>query len=481
MKAIKYLMMGALLMGCSLGTMAQEGNMNDVAAVKNLVKNKPDDYDKQLKAFVKANKKKADVLVAIGRVLFEEKDTMNAAVFANQALVAQKNDYAPAYILLGDIASMADDGGKAASNYEQAIWADPKNPEAYRKYAIVYSRLNPEMANQKLEELRQQLPDYPVDALIGHINYNVQRYGTAIEAYRKVPKDKLERMEFIEFARSLQLANLYQESQEVVVAGLAKEPLNATLNRFAMMNCNELKNYPEALKYADVLFTQVPKDSVTLKDIDYLNYGKAYYGNNQYQEAVGKYEEALKLAVDDQSLHGELYKSMSDAYKGMKDYPNAIENQKKYLDGKEDADATDWAGLGSLYTGYARTLDGDAKKEALKTADQFYADFIAKFADAEEFGLLQRGRLNAQIESDVAEGTAKPYFERLAEQVKAHETIDDTDKDRLFDAYSYLMRYNLKVKNYQDAYDYAKKLLEVRPDDADIQRVVTSLEKLANK
>ena len=58
MNTMKYFMMGALLMGCSLGTMAQSGTPADVEAVRALAKNKPADYDKQVNAFVKANKKK---------------------------------------------------------------------------------------------------------------------------------------------------------------------------------------------------------------------------------------------------------------------------------------------------------------------------------------------------------------------------------------------------------------------------------------
>ena len=69
MKTFKYLLLGALLLGGSAASMAQDGTKADVDAIKNLVKNKPADYDKQVKNFIKANKKNADNLVAIGRVL----------------------------------------------------------------------------------------------------------------------------------------------------------------------------------------------------------------------------------------------------------------------------------------------------------------------------------------------------------------------------------------------------------------------------
>ena len=480
MKAIKYLVMSALLMGFSTAAMAQDGTPADVDAVKNLVKAKPADYDKQIKNFVKANKKNNENLIAIGRVLMEAEDYDNARQFCTQALANSKNTYAPAYVLLGDIAAMKEDGGEAAVNYEQAIYADPKAPEAYRKYATVYRKIDPEGAVQKLEDLRQQRPDYPVDALIGHINYLSLRYGKANEAYSKVPSDQLKRMDFIEYAMSNYHGRQYDKALEIVKAGLTKEPLNATMNRIAMMCSNELKAYPEALQYAETLFTKVDKDSVTISDIDYHNYGKAYYGNNQFEEAIAKFKEALALPTEEKDLHDELYKGISDSYKSLKDFPSAIDAYKEFLGVKADADATDYAGLGILYNSYARTLQGDEKVAVLTEADQVYANLISKFPDAEEYALWQRGRVNAQIDADLSKGLAKPYFERLGELINAHETIDDTDKSRLFDVHSFLMRYYVKNKDNKAALENARKLQELQPEDAEIKKVVEALEKAAN-
>jgi tetratricopeptide (TPR) repeat protein len=329
-----------------------------------------------------------------------------------------------------------------------------------------------------LEELRNELPNYPVDRLIGHISYSQQRYASAIEAYSKVAVSDLTRMDFIEYARALQLARKFDESQRIVQAGLSKEPLNATLNRFALMNCNDLKKFDESLKYAEVLFTKVDKDSVNLSDLDYMNYAKAFYGNNQFEEAIAKYKEALAQPAEDKSMHADLYKGISDSYKGMKDYPNAIESYQSFLNAKADADATDHAGLGLLQNSYARSLEGDARVEAFDKADQMWADMIAKFPDAEEYALLQRGNLKAQMDTEL-KGTAKAIFERLIELIKAHETIDDTDKGRLFNAYSYLMRYNVKQKNSAAALSNAESLLELQPEDAEIKKVVETLRKAA--
>ena len=102
MKAIKYLFIAALTAGYSVNAMAQDGSKADVDAVKKIISSgvKGSDLDKQIKPFFKANKKNAENLVAFGRAFYEAKDTANAKVYANHALTASKNKYAPAFILL---------------------------------------------------------------------------------------------------------------------------------------------------------------------------------------------------------------------------------------------------------------------------------------------------------------------------------------------------------------------------------------------
>ena len=95
MKAIKYLFIAALTAGYSASATAQDGTKADVQAVKNIISSKPADLDKQMKPYYKANKKNAENLVAFGREFYLAKDTANAKVYANHALVASKNKSLP--------------------------------------------------------------------------------------------------------------------------------------------------------------------------------------------------------------------------------------------------------------------------------------------------------------------------------------------------------------------------------------------------
>ncbi|MCR4810180.1 MAG: hypothetical protein K5896_10035 [Prevotella sp.] len=494
MKQIKYLFVSALLMGFSTAALAQDGTAADIDAVKNLIKSKPADLSKQMNSFYKKNKKNTTNLVAFGQAFLQAGDTINATVAARKALDATKNKCAPAYMLLGDVAVLSDNPGIAAQNYEMAIMNDRNLVDAYRKYATIYRKIDPEGAVAKLEELRQVRPDYPVDGLIGHISYISQRYSTAMDAFSRIPLDQLRKNDYIEYGFCCYLAKKYEKGLEVVTEGLKKNPNDATLTRLAMFCSTETEKFPEAIGFADVLFNKLPKDSVNLSELDYLNYGNALSGNKQFEEAVKQYQEGLKFELTDPSGHANTYMALSDAYKGMEDYPNAMEAYKNYLEVSKDASANDHAGLGSLAMRYARSLAVDenntemtaeekaAKKqaqiEAFKNADQIYADLIEKFPSVKAYGLYQRGMVNSNMDADMSQGLAKPYFEEVINILTQEEELDAQGKRYLETSYRYLMSYNYQVKkDNKAALECAQKILEIKPEDEGIKQVVETLSK----
>ena len=484
MKAIKYLFMGALLMGFSGSAMAQDGTKADVDAVKNLIKSNPADMAKAMKPFYGKNKKNPENLVAFGRAFYEAKDTTNAKVAANNALNASKRQYAPAYVLLGDIAALGDDGGQAAAMYEQAIYYDKSNPDPYRKYALVYRKIDPDGAAAKLDQLQAERPDYPVDALKAHIYYLSLKYGKAIETYAQVPTSKMTRSDFIEYANACFVAQQYEQGYNAAKAGLAKEPNNGTLNRLAMFCSNKLKKFDEAVQFGETLFNKVHKDSINYSHLDYLNYGDALVGAGQVEQAIEQYKKGLTLEVEDQDK-SDIHKSLSDAFKQQKNFPEAINSYKNYLNTAKDPDAIAHAGLGLLHQQHARSLKvegnegmSEAELAAYKEADTIWGDLAEKFPDAAEYALYQRATVNAIMDPDNTQALAKPYFEKLVELISARAEHDATDNTRLEKSYRYLMFYYYSVaKDNKAALDYANKILEIKPDDEGIKKVVDSLSK----
>lgn len=468
---MKYLVMGVVLAGFSTSAMAQDGTKADIDAVKKIISSKPADLADQMKAFEKKNKKNAENLTAFGRAFYEAKDTANASKYAELALKANKQ-FAPAYILKGDIRALAEDGGGAASLYDQAIYFDPKNPDGYRKYASVYRKISPQGAIAKLNDLRQQLPDYPVDAIIGHINYISNNFDEAIAAYDRVPQDKLEKMDIIESAFSSYLTQKYDKGIQMAEFGLQKEPRNSTLNRLAMFCNTEKGNYDKALDFADRLFNK--SDSANISYMDYVYYGNALNGLKRHDEAIAMFKKALDQEFDNADKKAGVVKTLSDAYKGINDYDNAIKYYEQFLSDVSKASASDYAGLGRLYAQHANSIEDQIQKlEKLKKADEVYASLLTKYTDIEDYVAFQRARIGMQMDPESKEELAKPHYEKLVELLGSKAERDNTDNVRLIEAYRYLISYYLINKDDKNtAKEFATKLQQVDPENETAKQVL---------
>ena len=472
MKAIKYLFTAALLTSFSSAAMAQDGTKADIDAVKKIISSKPADLDKQMKPYYKENKKNAENLVAFGREFMAAKDTANAKTYANYALQASKNKCAAAFILLGDIEAISDNGGGAAAQYEQAIYVDPKNPDAYYKYANVYRKISPSGAVAKLNELRQQRPDIAVDALAGRIYYMSNEFDKALAAYDKADKNKMEERDLSDYAMSAFFKQKYDKALEVAKFGLSKNPRHAAFNRLAFFNSTELKKYDDALMYADALFNK--SDSAKFSYYDYTYYGNALIGAKQPQKAIEMYEKALKQEdMDNKAKRAGVVKQLSDAYRDMEDFPNAIKHYKDYLASMEKPTANDIAALASLHMQHGATLKDNAQAEAFKMADETYADLAQKYENAIEYATFMRARVNGQMDPDQSKGLAKPYYEKLVELIGPKTELDATEKARLKESYHYLISYYFIQKDDKaTAKDYAAKMLVIDPENQIAKQVM---------
>ena len=465
MKAIKYLFMGVLMTGFGTAALAQDGSKADVDAVKKLISSKPADFDKQMKPFYKANKKNADNLVAFGRAFVEAKDTANARVYANYALEASKNKCAPAYLLLGDIEAIGDNGGGAASYYDQAIYADPKNRDAYYKYALVYRKIDPKGAARKLDELKQQCPDVEVDAIKGHIYYIADKISEAYDSYSKVPVQKLDKGNLIEFASVSFFTGNYDNGLKAVDQGLKLSPRNATFNRLGMMFNVEKKDYEAAAQYVDRLFNA--SDSLEATNTEYFYAGLTYSGLKQYDKAIEEYQKALDVQSEKNLIKPEtILKSISDLYTEKGDYENAIRYYELYMAKNDKATFNDHEGRATLHTKHADGLDDAAAKEAaLMRADAVYADMQKRFDNNLAYILYKRANIANKLDPDQSKGLAKQHYQALIDLIAPKADKDAGDKQILVTAYHYMMAYSLiQEKDTEKSKEYAAKILEIRPD-----------------
>ncbi len=479
MNRLKYLFIGTFMLALGVPAMAQDDNSATIEAATKVIKSKPADLEDQLKPIYKKNKKNEEVLVAMGRAFLDIKDTVNALTYAEYAMKANKK-YAPAFILLGDIAALNNDGGQAAGYYNQAIYFDPKNPDAYYKYASVYRKISPSEAVGRLEELRAQRPDIAVDAMIGHIYYVSNEFAQAAESYSKADRNALDEHQLTEFAMAYYFSQKYAESLEVAKFGLSKMPRDAAFNRLAFINSTELKDYTNALMYADALFNK--SDSAKFSYFDYTYYGNAYNGNKEYDKAIAMYHKALEQEIDNNEKRAGVVKQLSDCYLEKEDYSNAIKYYQDYLKTLGNASANDVAALAQIYIHYADTLKDSTRNEMFKKAEQVYIDMEQKYPDALEYVTFMRARVNSYIDPETKEGLAKPYYEKVVSMIEPRAEKTASDNARLVECYRYLGYYYLLQMEKDPAAketstSFWNKILAIDPENEIAKQALTLTKK----
>ena len=465
MKTIKYLVMSVLMLGMSTSVMAQEAELK---AAIDAVKGKAANTAELVKVAQKKNKKNAEGLIALGRALYEQKDTAGAHLCANMAneAVKPKYSYAPAWMLLGDIESAyGTDGGKAANYYNQAIHFDPKNPEGYKKWAMVYRKISPSQAAKKLEEMKAQCPNEDIDAFKGHIFMLANDEKQAYENFAKADVSKLDKGYLNEFVRASYFTGHFQDALKAAEAGLKLEPRNPTFNRLAMFSNYELKNYDAAKAYIHRYFNET--DSATFSEYDHFYTALIYQALEDKANMYEQYNKALEL-VNDQSMikRWAILKSVSDSYLNDQEFENAIKVYQDYLACKPDLNSDDHEGLAKIYSKYA-DFDETKKAEMIAKAVAAYREMGEKYPIQNVYAAYQAATMNNKLDKNGEKGLAKADFQRVVDLLASKADRDKSENTMLKYSYHYLMTNAfLYAKNKSLAKEYADKILAIDPEYA---------------
>ena len=453
-------MMGVLTFSFSTSVMAQDGSKADIDAVKRIISSKPADLDKQMKPYYKENRKNAENLIGFARAFFEVKDTANAKKYAEFALTASKNKCAPAYILLGDIEALSDDGGSAAQQYEQAIYADPKLVEAYYKYALVYRKIDPRGAAAKLDELKANRPDVSVDAIKGHIFM--------------IAGDRKDKSYLNEFARASYFGGHFEDALAACEEGLKDRPNNPTFTRLAMFSNYELKRYGDAKKYLHKYFNEIHKDSVTYSEYDHYYAALIHEALEDKASAKASYHKALELVSDSSMIkRWDILKTLSTSHKKDGDLENAIKYYQEFLNCKPEVKVDDYETLADIYTSFASEATDDANKNGLyKKAADVYATIGEKFPVQKAYAAYKRAEIINKTDKEMAGRLAKADYQQVVELLSGKTDRSKSENTMLKYSLHYLMFSSYLDKNIPGAKTYAEQILTIDPEYKAAQEIM---------
>lgn len=463
MKAIKYLVAGALMLSIAAPTMAQDVKSQVDAITKVIVDAKGDvnATKAQVKDFMKVNKKNADALAGLGRAFLAAKNFEQAKIYADMAMKMGKTN-AAGYILRGDIASAEDDGGMAASYYEMATQQAPQEPTAYVKYARVYQKVDPNGAVAMLEKLRTVKPDYPVDAAAGYMYSSNNQLKSAMNYYDKVQDvTALDDYILFDYASTAYVLEQYDKAVKLAQAGIQKYPQYGSFNRIGLYGSDKQKQYDAAVNYGKQLFSAT--DTIKYTVNDYVYYADALVNTGKVDEAVAAYKHIPEIDAENKDVN----KYIAEAYTKAKKFPEAVAAYEQYLKDKgDDVTYKEYDNFADIYLEQAEAAANDAdKKAALKKAADIYGQIAEKFDYAAIYAVNKQAGAYYQINPDLKAGAALPYYKKLIELIDAKAEKEASDIKKLGIAYQYLAVHYIQNDKVAEAKQWASKLLEVRPDD----------------
>ena len=452
MKAVKYLVMGAFVLGMSAPMMAQD-YMQAINTVSQALKSDPSgtaSAKQVVKDYMKTFKKDPKAMVALGNAYLAVKNYDQAVACADLAIKKDKN-FGDAYVLKGDVEALKDDGGNAAMWYQQAMTIDPKNPYGYLRYASVYRKRSPEESERAMRELRVNVPEYPVDAEMGHNYYEAGDEEKALESFSKANINTISESYIAEYALAAFATGKYDKGLEVAKKAIQRFPKNEGFIRLAMFNAVEGQNATEGLKYAE----QLINSNVEKRSNDYQYYARALQEAGRYEDAIKQFEKAFSM---DNTTFINLQK-ISNVYQLMGNSDKALEYSQMYLDKNPNVSAADYDNLANIYFNkikaakeeaeeFKNRMDGETDAKAKKAmqeeynrliskvntekstswpkAMEVYDNMVAKFPNPQNYSLFQTGHQAFVLELD---DEAISNYTRLLNNLKSKtEPLTDNEK-----------------------------------------------------
>ena len=433
-----------------------------------------DAAEDQFKMAQKVDKKNAAVYAAIARAYYEADPVAYAKELGKNIEKARKTDKQDptVYILEGDMKAAEKDYGGAAGQYELAFTFDPKNEEAYVKYANTYFHVNPQMATAKLEELLTKTPNSALaQRELAEKYYELDLGSQAAEQYGKyIQNPNHFKQDEIRYVQLLFFGGKYDQSFDLAKSIRAAMPAGDKdhfyMCRMQLYNKVALEQWAEAEAFGAELFgLNIPGTEYTSKD--FVDYATALKNVGKTAESVAEYEKAV--AYNPNNI--DLIRDLVDVYEQNENYAKAAEYYQKIVDSPE-CKANDLYLMSTKYFNVAATT----QDEALKASSLEGARKYAALANEKVPGNYRIVQQQAKVEN-LAGNTAEAvkFYNATIAILDAKENAKVKYKDTYIGIYANLARIAFEADDKAGARDIYMKWLEVDPENAALREYVEKM------
>ena len=214
-------------------------------------------------------------------IVFDNVDTTAALPLVREALTID-NKNATIHIIAGDIYLLVNNASLAIRNYNNAQDVDLKSPIAKMKIGNIYLKgKNLGAAIPNFEEAIALDKNYaPAYRELGRLYSMAGKFKESkenFETYLTLTNQNIPAK--IRYVNALFYSKSYADVIKQVEDILAVDKSRTYLYRLAGYSNYELGNYPEALRYMDKLFAELPADRILKKD--YIYYSRIIMKKNQ--------------------------------------------------------------------------------------------------------------------------------------------------------------------------------------------------------
>lgn len=424
-------------------------------------------------------KKDASMQVAIARAYYEADPVAYEKEIEKRMEKARKTNMKEAdiYIFEGDQKKAAKDFGGAGAKYEMAAEYNSDAPEAYVKYANLFTQVNPQYAIDMLNKLLSLQPNSALaQREIANAYYNAGQFENAVKHYGNYVKSPNHfKQDEDRYAFLLFYGHDYQQGYDYATALLKENPANFTAQRYQFMNAAQLKDMADQLlPMAEALMATHKANPAEKKlaPIDYILLAEELNNAKRPEEA----QSLLQEAIQEMPENAEFHKKLATSYVESNNLTKTTEEFQKYLSLIEKPGYNDFNQL-ATYAFYA----GVENKENPEVAEKFYGITLDTANKMKEIlpdnykPLKFAGDVAKQkaAEEEVASAAVPAYTEAIT-LLEASENPSRYANDAK-EMYNYMGNYYLDQKDVEKAKEYFNKYLQYDPNNEAYRKFVEGL------
>ena len=439
--------------------------------------------------------KNQDVLIRAAEMYTLSEQTNDPAEALRLLTIAdekdKKNERADIEMTMGDAYFLKNDGGNAITKYENALAMDPKLAEANYKIGRLYLRgKNYAKAQEFFKLAIQNDPEFaPTYRAFADALANSRAYKAAAQNYELYVQKSgtTDPEQLLDVARYKFLAEDYQGATAYLdqLKGKINNPI---IDRMYGWAYTAMGKNNDAVESLNRFITAAPQ-KVMSDDYKYLGRSYGQLGTPEGDSmSIAFLEKAAPMDTTDN-----LYREIAQKYFSMKRYDKAADYYTQTIQKDKSPKNNDYLNNALANYQYAFRVGRDSTMAPMDTAQirqarQMYfmradsafgqmAQQVEKTAgETYPLAYYYRGQSTyyANPSATLASGAAVPHYEKFIELANAE--TDATKKQSyqryLITAYKFLASSALTKKDETKAKEYFNKVLELDPNDADVQKAL---------